>query len=127
MIFIRAGCASPVQHVDRLCHESVEGRIETGRWYGIKIQLDGNRIRCWLDDELIHDVQAEPEKTLFASAGCDDSTGDLILKVINTDAAFCRDRINITAPARFQSMTLSPCCPLLWKAWNFSTSFLRIH
>jgi hypothetical protein len=24
-------------------------------------------------------------------------------------------------------MTKSPCCPLLWKAWNFSTSFLRIH
>ncbi|HEY9508413.1 MAG TPA: alpha-L-arabinofuranosidase C-terminal domain-containing protein [Verrucomicrobiae bacterium] len=83
--------------------ESVAGEIETGRWYDIKVQLAGNRIRCWLDGELIHDVQAEPQQTLFASAGTQDSTGDLILKVINTASESCRAKLNIAASNHFRS------------------------
>lgn len=32
------------------------GLIETNRWYDIRIHLNGERIRCFLDDQLIHDV-----------------------------------------------------------------------
>lgn len=31
------------------------GRIETGRWYRIKIVVEGPSIKCYLDDELVHD------------------------------------------------------------------------
>ncbi len=32
------------------------GRIETGRWYDIKVELRGHSIRCSLDGQVIHDV-----------------------------------------------------------------------
>lgn len=59
------------------------GGIDMNRWYDIKIELNGSRIRCHLDGRLIHDVTAAPAQNLFATAGRDDSTGDLIVKVIN--------------------------------------------
>lgn len=64
----------------------VQGRIETDRWYNIKIELAGNRIRCYLDGQLIHDVTATPPEKFFVSAGRDEASGDLIVKAINTAA-----------------------------------------
>jgi len=34
----------------------VPGKIETGRWYDIRIELTGPRIKCFLDDERVLDV-----------------------------------------------------------------------
>ena len=60
--------------------------IATGRWYDIRVQLNGASIKCWLDGQLIHDV-AKPRETirkLYASATRESKTGDIILKVVNT-------------------------------------------
>ena len=35
---------------------SVRGRIETGRWYSIRIRCEGNRYQIWLDAERILDL-----------------------------------------------------------------------
>ena len=32
------------------------GSVETGRWYDIKIELNGQHIRCYLDGKLVHDI-----------------------------------------------------------------------
>jgi alpha-L-arabinofuranosidase len=61
----------------------IRGRIETNRWYDIKIALKGNHIRCYLDGELIHDAIAPSQQKLFALAGRDGENGDIILKAIN--------------------------------------------
>ncbi len=61
----------------------VPGHIETGRWYDIRVELSGPRIRCYLDGKLIHDVQEQPVPNLAAAAGRADGSGDLILKVVN--------------------------------------------
>ncbi len=61
----------------------VPGRIETNRWYDIRIELTGRRIRCFLDGVLVHDEQPTSARSLFALAGRDDTTGELVLKVIN--------------------------------------------
>lgn len=34
----------------------VAGRIENGRWYDVRIELDGPRVRCYLDNKLIEEV-----------------------------------------------------------------------
>lgn len=62
------------------------GSIETGRWYAIKIEVRGLGVKCWLDGQLIHDLQRARRslQTLFASATRDEKAGDLILKVVNT-------------------------------------------
>ncbi len=64
----------------------VEGRIETGRWYDIRIELKGNNIKCYLDNRLIHDVQSPAMQSLYASATRAPGGGEVILKVVNVAA-----------------------------------------
>lgn len=64
----------------------VRGRIETDRWYDVKIELEGNRIRCYLDGALIHDATAPTTEHFYATAGRDEATGELVVKAINTTA-----------------------------------------
>jgi hypothetical protein len=64
----------------------VRGRIETNRWYDIKIELAGNRIRCFLDGALVHDATATPPETFFVTAGREDASGEIVVKAINLAA-----------------------------------------
>jgi alpha-L-arabinofuranosidase len=65
---------------------NVRGRIETDRWYDLKVELAGNRIRCYLDGALVHDATAPATDHFYATAGRDEATGDLVVKAINTAA-----------------------------------------
>lgn len=60
----------------------VPGHIETGRWYDIRIELNGASVRCYLDGVLIHDETRVAPKSLFAVAGRTDK-GEIILKLVN--------------------------------------------
>lgn len=62
----------------------VQGQIETDRWYDVKVELAGNRIRCYLDGDLVHDETAPATEHFYATAGRDETSGDLIVKAINT-------------------------------------------
>jgi alpha-L-arabinofuranosidase len=59
------------------------GHVETGRWYDIRVEVKGAHVRCFLDGQLVHDVDGQPLKSLFASATRESKTGDVILKVVN--------------------------------------------
>ncbi|HYG33844.1 MAG TPA: alpha-L-arabinofuranosidase C-terminal domain-containing protein, partial [Clostridia bacterium] len=63
----------------------VEGKIETGRWYDIKVALRGTRVECYLDGKLVHRVDIPTRRTpqFFASAARDEQTGEIILKAVN--------------------------------------------
>jgi alpha-L-arabinofuranosidase len=76
----------------------VRGRIESDRWYDIKIELAGNRIRCFLNGELIHDVESNPPETFFVNAGREDATGDLIVKAINIASQPVRAQVRMDRP-----------------------------
>jgi alpha-L-arabinofuranosidase len=61
------------------------GRIEANRWYEIRIEVTGPRIRCYLDGQLQHEFQdtgfVQPD---FAFSSVRNSgTGDVILKFVN--------------------------------------------
>ncbi|HUJ71361.1 MAG TPA: alpha-L-arabinofuranosidase C-terminal domain-containing protein, partial [Verrucomicrobiae bacterium] len=62
--------------------EHVPGRIETGRWYDIRVELKGPFLRCYLDDKLVYDVVRVAPKSLFAVAGLTNK-GEIILKMVN--------------------------------------------
>ena len=64
----------------------VAGSVETDKWYDVKVQLEGSRIRCFLDGKLIHDERATQPERFFASAGMDKPTGAMIIKAINASA-----------------------------------------
>jgi alpha-L-arabinofuranosidase len=73
----------------------VRGRIESDRWYDVKVELARNRIRCFLDGELIHDVESTPPETFFVNAGREDASGDLIVKAINIATEPVRAQVRI--------------------------------
>lgn len=64
----------------------VPGKIEIDRWYDIRVELQGSRIRCYLDGRLIHDVSRSTLPSLFALAGQKNATGEMILKVVNASS-----------------------------------------
>jgi alpha-L-arabinofuranosidase len=75
------------------------GMIETDRWYDIKLEVAGRNVKCFLNGQLIHDVDYESEgqiKALYACASHDDPTGDVILKVVNTSANPLNTEINLS-------------------------------
>jgi len=73
----------------------VAGTVETGRWYEIKVELKGRRIKCYLDGKLVHDEEAAGTDRFFASAGRDEKTGELVVKVINTSDEAVAGTLNI--------------------------------
>ena len=65
---------------------TVDGAIDPNRWYDIRIELVDKRIRCYLDDNLIHDLplnEGGGPSDLAASTVRDTATGDLIIKLVS--------------------------------------------
>jgi alpha-L-arabinofuranosidase len=77
-----------------LIGKEVPGHIESDRWYDIRIEVDDHRIRCYLDNVLVHDVDEVKEPTLAASCVKDTSTGDTILKLVNMNSALVPIQVN---------------------------------
>lgn len=61
----------------------VNGSIETGRWYDIRVEVKGSAVKCYLDGKLLHDTTFPVHKSLYASATRDDAAGEIIFKVVN--------------------------------------------
>ncbi len=68
----------------------VNGRIETGRWYDIKVEIEGPRVRCYLDGKLVHDAVRRSFPTAFVTAGRADRDDALIVKVVNAGPLHAR-------------------------------------
>ena len=94
------GLEVPGIHADR-----VPGRIETGRWYDIKIECLGAHVRCYLDGKLIHDVSREPLQSLYASASRVKKSGELILKVVNGNSQPLATDINLKGLSKVKTAT----------------------
>lgn len=66
-----------------LIGRQVDSKVETGRWYDLKMEFTDERIKCWQDGKLIYDQAVPTTQTFHASAGIDEKTGETILKVVN--------------------------------------------
>jgi alpha-L-arabinofuranosidase len=69
--------------MDGIVGNDVAGRIETGRWYDIRIEVQESGVKCYLDNKLIHDVPYPKTKALYAVASRSKDKNELILKVVN--------------------------------------------
>ena len=81
----------------------VRGQIETNRWYDVKVELLGRRIRCYLDGELLHDAVAPDLQKFFAVAGNEPSSGDILVKAINLGMESIPARLNLHSVERLSS------------------------
>jgi alpha-L-arabinofuranosidase len=81
----------------------VAGSIETGRWYDIRIEVQGARIRCYLDGQLIHDFEDAPMPALYATASRRERTRELILKVVNVSDRAQETEVRLSGACRLAS------------------------
>ncbi len=61
----------------------VPGHVETNRWYDIRIETKGGKVRCYLDDKLVQESTPMTVSSLYAMAGEKKDSGEVILKVVN--------------------------------------------
>jgi alpha-L-arabinofuranosidase len=113
------------RHGIELCDEGgksiigkrVEGSVTTGKWYRIKIEVNKTSVRCYLDDQLIHDVNLlqQPVKPLYVSASRNSVAGEIILKVVNVTRNEVVAGINLkgtwTPQIKGEAVTLSSSDP----------------
>ena len=69
--------------------DSKPSTIETGRWYDLKVVVSGKNVKCYLDGEVIHDLNYDAGgkiTSLYAVAATDEKSGDVIVKVVNANA-----------------------------------------
>ena len=74
-----------------------QGRVEQGRWYNVTLQVAGDSVKGWLDDELVFDtiLKHDDTKGVFSSATIDETMDELILKVANTSEIATTARLNL--------------------------------
>lgn len=63
------------------------GHVETGKWYDVEIDVKGDSVYAKLDGKQIFATRLKPNVTpgFFATATKDSKTGEVILKVANTN------------------------------------------
>lgn len=80
--------------------------IETGRWYDVRIVIGMNKVDCYLDEELL--MSYTPPPKVFALAGRNEKTGEIVVKMINAGEAPVKTAININGAKKIhQEVTLS--------------------
>lgn len=89
--------------------QRVPGTIETGRWYDIKVVLNGAHMDCYLDGKLVQSAEVLLHRvpTLFASATHEDRSGDIILKVVNPGASAVEVAVNLAGLKQVQAGSTS--------------------
>ena len=61
-------------------------KIEANRWYDLKIEVRGDKIRTFADGKLINEGSDTPNAAFYATSSRDTQSGDIILKAVNFSA-----------------------------------------
>ena len=74
------------------------GRVQEGKWYDVKLTVSGDSVKAWLDNDLVFDTVLKHNTSLgvFSSATIDETTGELIVKVVNSQEEGTTARLNIS-------------------------------
>jgi len=75
--------SSHAVEADDFGEEHLNGEIETGRWYDIKIELKGTTIKLYLDGKLMKTQEKLQVNNLAVDAGIDEANGEVVLKFVN--------------------------------------------
>lgn len=79
------------QHAVEVCRDGVKttvasasGSVQTGQWYDLRIEVEGENVKCYMDNVLIHSFKIELQRRLYQSVQIDEQTSQLVVKVVNT-------------------------------------------
>lgn len=71
------------------------GSITTGKTYHIKIEVDGSHVKCYLDDQLIHNYVLPQERRIYVSSTIDDENSEMFVKIVNCNYGSTDVNINL--------------------------------
>jgi len=80
------------QHAVEYCVNGVKsnigatpGSINTGQWYDIDVEINGYNAKCYLDGNLVLDVNFPVSATsgLYATTSFDEASGQVVIKAVN--------------------------------------------
>jgi alpha-L-arabinofuranosidase len=71
------------------------GKIESGRWYSIRIELAGPRVRGYLDGKLVQEVVRPSPPRIYAVASRTSDGKEIILKLVNAGAVPRKTRFDL--------------------------------
>ncbi len=95
IIFNIAGWANQTTAVETWNHGRTSGvvgnnrqrhSVETDRWYDIKVVATPEKSELYIDDELLLSYEPETSPQQFYATGYDEQTGEVIVKVVNSDS-----------------------------------------
>ncbi|MBO7140578.1 MAG: carbohydrate binding domain-containing protein [Prevotella sp.] len=74
------------------------GRVEEGRWYDVTLTVSGDSVKAWLDNDLVFDTTLKQNTSLgvFSSATIDEQSGELIVKIVNSQEEGTTARLNVS-------------------------------
>jgi alpha-L-arabinofuranosidase len=83
----RTGMEQTLDGSKEFLDDPIPNRIESDRWYDIRVEVKGKDIVGYLDNTPILTTTERPHllpsRSMFAAASRDNNTGDLILKIVN--------------------------------------------
>jgi len=71
------------------------GKVDTGRTYHLKLDVDGTHVKCYIDGELIHDLELPIGRNIYVASSINDETGTMYVKIVNTGSKIHRVNINM--------------------------------
>ena len=81
------------------------GRIETNRWYTIKIEVKGASVKCYLDEALLFEVPV-PEGPVTTSITKDSKANELIVKMVNAGSKEIKTTVSLKGLTTEQDVKL---------------------
>lgn len=69
---------------DQVVSREIPQRIETGRWYDLRIELTPRVAKLYVDGKLTIDNELKPIPQKFLASGYDEETGEVIIKFVNS-------------------------------------------
>ena len=85
--------------------QSMPVKIESGRWYDLKVELKSGLISCYLDGKLIKQVRESlpTVEPVYVAASKVNSTGEVILKLVNVSDKYAQIQVDIKGLSRRRS------------------------
>lgn len=71
------------------------GSLENGHNYKIRIEVDGIKVRCYLDGNLVHSVNLPLQRKVYVASSIDDDSKTLYLKLVNVSSDAVPATINM--------------------------------
>jgi alpha-L-arabinofuranosidase len=90
------GWSNTITHLEMgMATVEMKREVKMGQWYDLKIEINGNIVKAYLDGKLVQEISEETVsvKSLVMSAVTDTKSGDVILKIVNASTKTIKTQI----------------------------------